>query len=116
MCGADVPIETGRHLNLKPALTKRNAAMLLGAYDAAVIRRLEKGDPACADASATINPTIANLWKNGDVNSPTTALAISHNPLSAPHGRLLMEDLRRMESLYPSGTIPLEEHLNLRTH
>jgi hypothetical protein len=103
-------------VNLRAALNKRNTAMLLGAYNASIIRRLEKGEPACPDASASTNQTIADLWKNGDVNSRTTALAISHNPLSPPHGHLLMEDLRRMERWYPSGEVQADEHLHLRTH
>lgn len=107
---------SGNHLsvNLRAALNKRNAAMLVGAYNASVIRRLEKGEPACADASPSTNQTIANLWKNGDTNSRTMALAISHNPLSPPHGRLLMEDLRRMEAWYPAGKVQTDEHLNHR--
>src|SRR5262249_35720447 len=101
----------GNHLsvNLRAALDKRNAAMLVGAYNASVIRRLEKGVPACADASASTNQRIANLWKNGDPYSRTMALAISHNPLSAPHGQLLMDDLKRMESWYPAGEVQADE-------
>ena len=98
-------------VNLRAALDERNAAMLVGAYNASVIRRLEKGKPACADQPAPINQTIADLWKKGDPTSRATALAMSYCPAMPGHAPRVMKLLRKLESYCQSHKLEADGQL-----
>lgn len=60
---------------------KKNAALIVGAYFADVIDKLEKGQPPCGHgATKDENETITNLWKTGTPEARQEALIRSFNP------------------------------------
>lgn len=60
---------------------KKNAALIVGAYFADVVDKLEKGQPPCAHgATKEENDTITKLWKTGTQEARQEALIRSFNP------------------------------------
>ncbi len=60
---------------------KKNAALIVGAYFADVIDKLEKGEQPCAHgATKEENETITKLWKTGTQEARQEALIRSFNP------------------------------------
>jgi hypothetical protein len=113
--GASIATGQSTKVNLRAALNKRNAAMLVGAYYASVIRRLERGEPASPDQPPSVTQMIMGLWKKGDPTSRAMALGESYSPGTPAHGQFVVEDLRKIEHCCQSGEFKANEQLYIRT-
>ena len=83
------------------ALQPRNAALLVGAYFADKIDRLEHGLPPCPDRPA-VNDEITKLWRSGDPQKRTQALIKSYNPSDADHVGNVTKQMNEIRHLHPS--------------
>ncbi|MEW6505900.1 MAG: hypothetical protein AB1457_18265, partial [Chloroflexota bacterium] len=91
--GMAVGTQQGRTM-FEKALEPKNAALLVGAYFADKIERLESGQPCNPDCSHATNEKLAKLWKSGNPEKQLEALIKSYNPRDAKHFEHVKEQMK----------------------
>ncbi|MBP7862729.1 hypothetical protein KA183_13675 [bacterium] len=84
------------------ALEPKNAPILVGAYFADKIDRLERGLPPCPDRPQSENDTITKLWQSGDQKKRTEALIRTYNPADPNHVGNVMKQMKEIRQLHPN--------------
>lgn len=83
------------------ALEPRNAALLVGAYLADKIDRMENGHVPCPDRPASENERILQLWASGDADKRTEALIRTYNPHDREHVKNVLKQMTEVRTKHP---------------